>query len=101
MKREITIIRDLGAKEGENKQGVKWHMHDLEVSWNEMLLTGETVKQTLRVTAPHKLKTDMLLRLISDGTPITATLWFSTSIYNGQTYNNIKIWLPKNCRQED
>ena len=100
MKRNFIITRDLGIKEGEGKNG-KYSLHDLEVAWNEVLLTGETVRQTMRVTSSHKLKQDVLQRLISEGTEVSATVWFSTSIYNGSTYNNIKIWLPKSLRHEE
>lgn len=99
MKRDFIIKRDLGSKEGEGKNG-KYYLHDLEIEWTEILLNGDSVTQSLRVTASGKLKEDVLRQHIANRTAIPCTLWFSTSIYNGNTYNNIKIWLPRELRQE-
>lgn len=94
MRRTVKIKQIFPQKSGESERG-KWALQDIEVEWTEKLVNGDEVTQQCRATTSIPIKQARLEEAKMSGEKIDVTLLLSTRLYNEQTFNNIRIWLPR------
>lgn len=98
MKRTVKIKQIFPQKSGESERG-KWTLQDIEVEWTEKLVNGDEVTQQCRATTSIAINQSRLEQAKASGEIIDVTLLFSTRTYNEQTFNNIRIWLPRTFQE--
>lgn len=100
MKRTVKIRGYYPTREGVSERG-KWVMTDVVVYFNEQLLNGDTVEQSLVVSTPNYINESAIKSAISTGKSFDMVIWFTAREYNGKGYNNVRGSLPRELILED
>ena len=100
MKRQVKIKGYYPTREGVSDKG-KWVMTDVVVTFNEQLLNGDMIEQSLVVSTPNYLNEQAVKNAISTGKTFDMTVWFTAREYNGKGFNNVRGSLPRELTLED
>lgn len=98
MRKTGRIVSVGESRTGTNKNG-DWMMTPVVFEWMEHSINSDPYKQSIVGDVSGAHNWDAVNKAIKDAEEIEVNFFLSTNEYNGRTFNNVRMVLPKNFKE--